>query len=84
MPGVGQGDDREEYATKTLITREPTHEPLCTATEASCICNLRFEHQGPHICECEGSWGDDGEIHAMPSLVVEEGGPFPIGSRPFA
>lgn len=58
-------------------------EPLCAQRRDSCICNLPFAHGEPHICECEGSWDDEGNIHAMPSLVVQEGGPFPVGSRPF-
>ena len=58
-------------------------EPLCAESLHSCICNLPFAHTGAHVCKCEGSWDDEGNIEAMPSLVVEEGGRFPMGSRPF-
>jgi hypothetical protein len=60
-----------------------TTEAKCASQKDSCVCKLSFAHDGNHICECEGSWDEEGNVVAFPALVVEEGGMFPIGSRPF-
>lgn len=43
---------------------------MCDATLASCECRLDEGHDGPHVCTCEGSWDDNGEIFAWPSKFV--------------
>lgn len=49
-------------------------EKKCDGWIASCFCVLPDGHDGPHECDCGGSWlvTDDGdfEIHALP---IEEG-----------
>lgn len=42
----------------------------CAAWMASCECSLDVRHEGPHICECEGSWDDKGNIKAWPEKYV--------------
>lgn len=65
-----------------LIRR--TIEPECAATKASCICMLPATHEGAHVCECEGSWDDEGNVLAYPAVVVEDDSLFgPKGTRPF-
>jgi hypothetical protein len=45
---------------------------LCDETTASCWCNAAAQHDGPHTCECGGSWHIDahGEFHidALPRI----------------
>lgn len=44
----------------------------CPAEIANCVCTLPDRHDGPHVCDCEGSWafvnGDPHQvtIHALP------------------
>lgn len=42
----------------------------CQGTKARCRCNRSIDHDGPHICDCRGSWGDNGEVYAWPQDVV--------------
>lgn len=55
--------------------------PDCANIKESCECQLPFGHAGAHVCGCEGSWDDDGNILAWPNLVTDEGGPLPKGTR---
>lgn len=43
---------------------------MCSSRLASCVCSLPDEHEGPHVCECKGSWADDGSIQAWPEEYV--------------
>lgn len=43
----------------------------CGKTKQRCVCLLAEDHFGPHVCECEGSWDDEGVIHAWPGLVQD-------------
>lgn len=44
----------------------------CGLVEASCVCGLAPEHDGPHVCDCGGSWHFDTDgafvIDALPNL----------------
>jgi len=40
----------------------------CPAILASCQCKFEAGHEGPHVCECKGSWEDNGNILAFPDL----------------
>lgn len=39
----------------------------CPAIKSACMCSLPEGHDGPHVCDCKGSWGDRGEIYAWPT-----------------
>ena len=58
-------------------------EIVCTSCLCRCICSLLLNHEGDHICDCEGSWDKDGIPVGLPRVVVEDGGPFPKGFRFF-
>lgn len=53
----------------------------CAAPFYSCVCKLASQHKGPHLCDCEGSWDDDGDIVEYPQVMVASDGIFPQGSR---
>lgn len=38
--------------------------PFCGLEQDSCVCWLEDNHNGPHVCECKGSWDftDAGEF----------------------
>lgn len=55
----------------------------CASNKVACICSLPFGHEGYHVCECESSWDDSGKVIKLPQVVVEEGGPLPLGYRYF-
>ena len=42
----------------------------CGAGFYSCRCSLEAAHEGPHVCECNGSWADNGTIHGWPEEYV--------------
>ena len=47
----------------------------CGAAESRCVCSLPSEHEGPHVCDCAGSWewGPDGfKVHAWPSIPQDD------------
>jgi hypothetical protein len=48
-----------------------SHSP-CGTVEAACVCSLPLRHDGPHVCDCGGSWhfDNDGEFVAdtLPNL----------------
>ena len=48
---------------------------VCSATEAKCHCNHSDGHEGPHVCDCTGSWEIiDGDFHvrSMPNPAWEQ------------
>ena len=50
------------------------NDSLCAVLFHRCTCAMQKGHTGPHICNCEGSWKDDGVILAFPKMV--ESGPY--------
>ena len=62
-------------------------EVLCGATfSLGCRCALQpHPDTFPHVCTCRGSWriteGGEVDIVAWPSLVIEPGGPYPVGTE---
>ncbi len=52
----------------------------CGAAFYSCVCSLPEDGHKEHVCECEGSWDDDGTIYEMPSIAQEESF-LPTGMR---
>jgi hypothetical protein len=38
----------------------------CPAHKASCLCVHVDGHEGPHLCNCKGSWNEDGSIVTFP------------------
>jgi hypothetical protein len=40
------------------------------STKYSCNCDLDDDHEGPHVCDCEGSWDDDGWVYAWPGVFA--------------
>ena len=43
---------------------------LCPAILSRCECDKPIGHEGPHECQCGGSWGDDGEIYQFPQRII--------------
>lgn len=38
-----------------------------------CYCKYSENHNGPHVCECGGSWDQQGRVVEWPAYVVAEG-----------
>lgn len=53
----------------------------CAAPFYSCFCKLASQHDGSHLCDCEGSWDDKGDIVEYPQVVVSSNAIFPVGTR---
>ena len=50
-------------------------ETACKATMAHCKCDLDAQDDHKiHICLCEGSWNDIGDIFAWPNLMQDGSG----------
>ncbi len=41
----------------------------CGVRFHNCTCDKDAGHVGPHVCKCDGSWNDDGEILAYPNIA---------------
>ena len=61
----------------------PTISPAGYCDEANvwCRCAKSEGHDNNHICECEGSWDQDGNIVTYPDIVITDNGPYPKGTR---
>lgn len=44
----------------------------CPATKSACLCLHEQGHEGPHVCNCGGSWGDDGTVYRMPQTGMPD------------
>ncbi len=40
----------------------------CESTKAACHCLEPRDHDGDHVCKCEGSWDNDGDTVTLPDL----------------
>lgn len=65
------------YGRSMEYHMQKTDDLTCGLVEASCRCILIRGHEGPHECQCEGSWDfdDDGEF-ILVSLPNPETSPF--------
>lgn len=41
---------------------------LCDDVKSSCVCGLASGHDGPHECDCGGSWDVDGSVVRWPGI----------------
>lgn len=46
-------------------------DPACGHQFSACACASPPDHDGPHVCECLGSWTTAGEILAYPEGLTE-------------
>lgn len=46
-----------------------TPDLICGGRKSRCLCYLSPQHEGPHICQCEGSWDDAGIIYSYPKVI---------------
>lgn len=42
----------------------------CGSRRGACICPLDEGHNGPHVCDCKGSWDDEGWVYAWPGVFA--------------
>ena len=54
----------------------------CESTKAECLCNRPHGHEGPHECNCAGSWDDDGEVLAFPEMSPVKAGTYSDNLEP--
>ena len=40
---------------------------ICGDTKFRCICTKEPDHEGPHLCDCYGSWDHDGDVITFPN-----------------
>lgn len=63
-----------------------TDQTLCCDVIEACICDLGIDHDGPHICDCGGSWefDDRGEFRTvkLPGGMSIRGMLYSLGFSP--
>ena len=53
-------------------------DPICGDVEAKCFCNLGPKHDGPHSCECGGSWERPDGPESFKAITFPTGAANPL------